>query len=144
MYKMRCYSRSTLLRLRIGQRYVFYMISMLSHLLCRLYASQWRRVSSQGPGILLSGLRRRSQVFLRRARRRWTEFARLTYFDIIQCSVIDPMHNLLQGAVKNQWFSRWIKTSALRPATDRRRCELSKIHDFMDSVSHSLFFEWII
>jgi hypothetical protein len=75
---------------------------------------------------------------------RWTEFARLTYFDIVRCSVIDPMHNLLQGVVKNQWFSRWIKTSALRPATDRRRRELSKIHDFMDSVSYSLIFEWTI
>jgi hypothetical protein len=65
---------------------------------------------------------------------RWTEFARLTYFDIIRCSVIDPMHNLLQGVVKNQWFSRWIKTGSLRPATERRCRELSSIHDFMDSV----------
>jgi hypothetical protein len=67
---------------------------------------------------------------------RWTEFARLSYFDIVRCSVIDPMHNLLQGVVKNQWFSRWIKDSALRPATDKRCRELSAIHDFMDSVSH--------
>jgi hypothetical protein len=65
---------------------------------------------------------------------RWTEFARLTYFDIVRCSVIDPMHNLLQGVVKNQWFSRWIKTGSLRPATERRRRELSSIHEFMDSV----------
>jgi len=28
---------------------------------------------------------------------RWTELARLPYFDIIRCSMIDPMHNLLLG-----------------------------------------------
>jgi hypothetical protein len=75
---------------------------------------------------------------------RWTEFARLNYFDVVRCSVIDPMHNLLQGVVKNQWFSRWIKKSSLRPATDRRRRELSAIHDFMDSVSCLTSFELII
>jgi hypothetical protein len=65
----------------------------------------------------------------------WTEFAQLSYFDVVRCSVIDPMHNLLQGVVKNQWFSRWIKNSALRPATDRRPCKLSAIHAFIDLVS---------
>jgi hypothetical protein len=68
---------------------------------------------------------------------RWTEFARLTYFNIVRCSVIDPMHNLLQGVVKNQWFSRWIKSGSLRPSTERRRRELSSIHNFMDSVCHT-------
>lgn len=28
---------------------------------------------------------------------RWTEFARLPYFDLVRCVVIDPMHNLLLG-----------------------------------------------
>jgi hypothetical protein len=28
---------------------------------------------------------------------RWTEFARLAYFDPIRCTIIDPMHNFLQG-----------------------------------------------
>jgi hypothetical protein len=70
---------------------------------------------------------------------RWTEFARLTYFDIVRCSVIDPMHNLLQGIAKNQWYSRWIKTNTLRPATERRQRELSSIHDFMDSVSYYIY-----
>jgi hypothetical protein len=74
----------------------------------------------------------------------WTEFARLIYFDIVRCSVIDPMHNLLQGVVKNQWFSHWIKNATLRPATDRRRRELSAIHDFMDSVSRLLYSELTI
>jgi hypothetical protein len=68
---------------------------------------------------------------------RWTEFARLSYFNVVRCSVIDPMHNLLKGIVKNQWFSRWIKDLVLCPATDKHQHELSAIHDFMDSVSHS-------
>lgn len=28
---------------------------------------------------------------------RWTEFARLDYFDLVKYTVIDPMHNLLLG-----------------------------------------------
>lgn len=28
---------------------------------------------------------------------RWTELARLEYFDLIRCTIIDPMHNLLLG-----------------------------------------------
>lgn len=28
---------------------------------------------------------------------RWTEFARLKYFDLVRYTVIDPMHNLLLG-----------------------------------------------
>ena len=28
---------------------------------------------------------------------RWTELARLPYFDIVRQSIIDPMHNLLLG-----------------------------------------------
>jgi len=30
---------------------------------------------------------------------RWTEFARLPYFDLIRCAIIDPMHNLLLGTM---------------------------------------------
>jgi hypothetical protein len=28
---------------------------------------------------------------------RWTELARLKYFDIVKYTVVDPMHNLLLG-----------------------------------------------
>jgi hypothetical protein len=27
----------------------------------------------------------------------WTEFARISYFDLVRYTVIDPMHNLLLG-----------------------------------------------
>ncbi|KAJ7615963.1 hypothetical protein FB45DRAFT_935019 [Roridomyces roridus] len=58
---------------------------------------------------------------------RWTEFARLYYFDLVRCTVIDPMHNLLLGVAKNQWFSRWIETGALRAR------ELNIIHEFLET-----------
>lgn len=28
---------------------------------------------------------------------RWTEFARLEYFDLVRYTIVDPMHNLLLG-----------------------------------------------
>jgi hypothetical protein len=31
---------------------------------------------------------------------RWTEFARLPYFDLVRMVVIDPMHNLILGMSK--------------------------------------------
>lgn len=40
---------------------------------------------------------------------RWSELHRLLYFDIVRCSVIDPMHNLLLGTVKRMvemWIDR--------------------------------------
>ncbi|KAF8517879.1 hypothetical protein JB92DRAFT_3113382 [Gautieria morchelliformis] len=41
------------------------------------------------------------------------------------------MHNLLQGVVKNQWYSVWIKGNTLRSATDKKCCELDLIHDYL-------------
>jgi hypothetical protein len=70
----------------------------------------------------------------------WTEFAQLMYFDVVRCLVIDLMHNLLQGIVKNQWYSCWIKNNAFRPSTEKCRWELSSIHEFMDSMSLRLLF----
>ncbi|KAI0351887.1 hypothetical protein OH77DRAFT_1592537 [Trametes cingulata] len=65
---------------------------------------------------------------------RWTAFSRLPYFDVTRMMVIDPMHNLLLGIVKTQWYSRWIKGSALRADTETgNRRELSVLHDFLES-----------
>jgi len=36
-------------------------------------------------------------VFFAEYGARWTEFARLGYFDIVRQTVIDPMHNVLLG-----------------------------------------------
>ncbi|EIW74493.1 hypothetical protein CONPUDRAFT_67603 [Coniophora puteana RWD-64-598 SS2] len=62
---------------------------------------------------------------------RWTELARLPYFDVVRQTVIDPMHNLLLGIAKSQWFDRWIQTSTLRAATSTRARELDIIHKFL-------------
>ena len=35
---------------------------------------------------------------------RWSELARLPYFDIVRQSIIDPMHNLLLGKTVSQFF----------------------------------------
>jgi hypothetical protein len=32
---------------------------------------------------------------------RWTELARLPYFDLVRQTIIDPMHNLLLGMLKS-------------------------------------------
>lgn len=34
---------------------------------------------------------------------RWTEFARLKYFDIVRFTVVDPMHNLLLGEFRDRY-----------------------------------------
>lgn len=36
-------------------------------------------------------------TFFEREGVRWSELARLTYFDIVRQSIVDPMHNLLLG-----------------------------------------------
>ncbi|KIJ13114.1 hypothetical protein PAXINDRAFT_181417 [Paxillus involutus ATCC 200175] len=65
---------------------------------------------------------------------RWTELARLPYFDLVRQTIIDPMHNLLLGIVKTQWYSQWIQTPALRASTDKRARELDVIHRFLASL----------
>ncbi|KAI0026650.1 hypothetical protein K488DRAFT_65515, partial [Vararia minispora EC-137] len=66
---------------------------------------------------------------------RWTEFVRLHYFDPIRMTIIDPMHCMLLGLGKNQWFSRWIQTGALRSDTEAgTQRELHDFHAFMDTV----------
>lgn len=90
---------------------------------------------------------------------RWSEFVRLTYFDCIRMTLIDPMHNLLLGTspvffhiirvtyisaglVKTQWYGQWIRGSALRADTEGgTKRELNMIHNFLKSVStHSISF----
>ncbi|KAJ7361702.1 hypothetical protein DFH08DRAFT_911337 [Mycena albidolilacea] len=53
----------------------------------------------------------------------WTEFARLEYFDLIKYTIIDPMHNLLLGVAKTQWYTR---------NTAKFYRELQFIHDFLE------------
>ncbi|GBE85372.1 hypothetical protein SCP_0705590 [Sparassis crispa] len=66
---------------------------------------------------------------------RWTELARLPYFDPVRMTVIDPMHNLLLGVVKLQWYGQWIKHNALRANTAKNKCELALLHEFLETMS---------
>ncbi|KAJ3525424.1 hypothetical protein NMY22_g10588 [Coprinellus aureogranulatus] len=51
---------------------------------------------------------------------RWSELARLPYFDIVRCIVIDPMHNLLLGLVKTHFYHIWVQEKILRPTKELR------------------------
>ncbi|KZP32746.1 hypothetical protein FIBSPDRAFT_907050 [Athelia psychrophila] len=57
------------------------------------------------------------EAFLKQYGSQWTEFARLRYFDLVRFTLIDPMHNWLQGMAKWQWYEMFIKRKVLRPAT---------------------------
>ncbi|KZT56347.1 hypothetical protein CALCODRAFT_435919, partial [Calocera cornea HHB12733] len=75
---------------------------------------------------------------------RWTEFARLPYFDPIIQSVIDPMHSLLQGLTKTVWYAVWVcggkdNLKVLRGNTQAgTRRELDQIHKILNTVSPPL------
>ncbi|TFK52674.1 hypothetical protein OE88DRAFT_1712157 [Heliocybe sulcata] len=70
---------------------------------------------------------------------RWTEFARLPYFDLVRYTLIDPMHNILQGIAKNQWYAQWIKTKALRASTPKQGRELGMVHKFLETFESPLW-----
>ncbi|KIJ08421.1 hypothetical protein PAXINDRAFT_18445 [Paxillus involutus ATCC 200175] len=78
-------------------------------------------------------------MFFKEHGARWTELARLLYFDLVRQTIIDPMHNLLLGIVKTQWYSQWIQTPALRASTDKRARELDVIHRFLASFETPLW-----
>ncbi|KAJ7869571.1 hypothetical protein B0H14DRAFT_2346007, partial [Mycena olivaceomarginata] len=70
---------------------------------------------------------------------RWSEVARLYYFDMVKYTVVDPMHNLLLGVAKTQWFDRWIETGALRGNTPQTARELNVVHEFLESFESPLW-----
>ncbi|KAG1728034.1 uncharacterized protein EDB91DRAFT_1086205 [Suillus paluster] len=65
----------------------------------------------------------------------WFELARLKYFDPVRMMIIDPMHNILLGIVRTQWFDSWIKTNTLRKRTKTLGVprELDQIHTYLDA-----------
>ncbi|KAI0826965.1 hypothetical protein BC628DRAFT_1502389 [Trametes gibbosa] len=65
---------------------------------------------------------------------RWAEIMRLPYYNCVKMTVIDPMHNLLLGVVKTQWYTRWIKPGVLRADTKAgNKRELTMMHAFLDT-----------
>ncbi|KAL5482971.1 hypothetical protein ACEPAI_9566 [Sanghuangporus weigelae] len=62
---------------------------------------------------------------------RYYAMSRLTYFDAVQMSAIDPMHNILLGLCKSQWLDSWICKNVLRERTRLKRRELDQIHAYL-------------
>lgn len=64
--------------------------------------------------------------FVKNYATRWTEFARLPYFDLVRQVVIDPMHNLILGLVKTHFYHIWVQGKILRKTK-----ELRAFHEFL-------------
>ncbi|KAL5476590.1 hypothetical protein ACEPAI_3270 [Sanghuangporus weigelae] len=56
---------------------------------------------------------------------RYYAMSRLSYFDAVRMSAIDPMHNILLGMCKSQWLDSWVRRNVLRERT-RRKLRVSK------------------
>lgn len=86
----------------------------------------------------------------------YSELTWLSYFDLVCCMIIDPMHNLFLslcltlfrvvlmdsnqflGIVKTLWYNQWIQNLALQKSTDRRAQEIDVIYRFLVTVHTSL------
>ncbi|KAF6741770.1 hypothetical protein DFP72DRAFT_861523 [Ephemerocybe angulata] len=66
------------------------------------------------------------KAFVEQNAARWSEFARLPYFDLVKMVVIDPMHNLLLGLVKTHFYHIWVQMKILRKTE-----ELKALHTFL-------------
>ncbi|VDB94096.1 unnamed protein product [Peniophora sp. CBMAI 1063] len=67
--------------------------------------------------------------FVKKYATRWSELARLPYFDICRMIVIDPMHNLLLGLVKTHFYHIWVQLKVLRKTKELRR-----FHDILSQM----------
>ncbi|KAL1936999.1 hypothetical protein VTO73DRAFT_2039 [Trametes versicolor] len=61
---------------------------------------------------------------------RWSELARLPYFDLCRMVVVDPMHNLFLGVVKTHFYHIWIQLKLFRKSK-----ELRQLHDILGKLS---------
>ncbi|KIJ57701.1 hypothetical protein HYDPIDRAFT_71487, partial [Hydnomerulius pinastri MD-312] len=64
--------------------------------------------------------------FVKEFATRYTQLARLPYFDLVNQIVIDPMHNLFLGLVKTHFYNIWVQNKILRP-----NHELTKFHEML-------------
>ncbi|EKM61709.1 uncharacterized protein PHACADRAFT_82310 [Phanerochaete carnosa HHB-10118-sp] len=64
---------------------------------------------------------------------RGSELNRLPYWNPVRMAIIDPMHNLLLGIMKNIWFDVWVKDKALRERTQLKSVprKLDRIHGYL-------------
>ncbi|THH26684.1 hypothetical protein EUX98_g7505 [Antrodiella citrinella] len=69
-------------------------------------------------------------VFVKTHATRYTQLARLPYFDLVRQVVIDPMHNLFLGIVKNHFYAIWVQQNILR-----EKHELRVLHELLADFS---------
>ncbi|KAI8985713.1 hypothetical protein BD414DRAFT_394137, partial [Trametes punicea] len=60
---------------------------------------------------------------------RWSELARLPYFDFCRMIVVDPMHNLFLGLVKTHFYHIWVQLKIFRKSK-----ELNRVHQILSEL----------
>ncbi|GJE84480.1 hypothetical protein PsYK624_005560 [Phanerochaete sordida] len=65
---------------------------------------------------------------------RASELNRLPYWNPVRMAIVDPMHNVLLGLVRNIWFETWISDKTLRQRTQPKGVprELDLIHEYLE------------
>ncbi|KAI0634504.1 hypothetical protein C8Q77DRAFT_1073071 [Trametes polyzona] len=61
---------------------------------------------------------------------RWSELARLPYFDMCRMVVVDPMHNLFLGVVKTHFYHIWVQLKVFRKTK-----EIHRLHSLLADLS---------
>ncbi|RDX44513.1 hypothetical protein OH76DRAFT_1096267 [Lentinus brumalis] len=67
--------------------------------------------------------------FAKKYATRWSELARLPYFDMCRMIVVDPMHNLFLGLVKTHFYHIWVQLKIFR-----KNHELRRLHDVLKNL----------
>jgi hypothetical protein len=68
-------------------------------------------------------------AFVKQNATRYTQLSRLPYFDLVEQTTIDPMHNLFLGLIKNHFYGIWVQGKMLR-----KNHELKQFHAMLDDV----------
>ncbi|GJF00435.1 hypothetical protein PsYK624_167230 [Phanerochaete sordida] len=69
------------------------------------------------------------EAFVKEHAARWSELSRLPYFNFEKMVIIDPMHNLFLGLVKNHFYHIWVKSKVLRKTK-----ELNHLHAILNKM----------
>ncbi|TBU52487.1 hypothetical protein BD310DRAFT_981846 [Dichomitus squalens] len=85
----------------------------------RSFMAQYQQCSSKGE----------REDFARKYATRWSELARLPYFDMCRMIVVDPMHNLFLGLVKTHFYHIWVQLKILRKTK-----ELRQLHSVLEKL----------
>jgi len=91
--------------------------------------AEQRRLGEEYRKLKTNGAR---NAFVKEYATRYTQLSRLPYFDLVQQTAIDPMHNLFLGLVKNHFYGIWVQGKILRD-----NFELKEFHAILDDVRFS-------